>query len=188
MTNTQHTSRVERHRRAYRVQAVLAVLMTLLLAAALFAAVFLFWLVPVRIAGDSMAPTLQDGEVVLIDRAAKYIRMPERGDVIAFYDPVSGGLLLRRIVATEGESVDVKDGQVFIGGCPLDESDYLLPSGAAADSAAVTVPPGMVFVLSDNRTYNGDSRDAAIGCIGYDRIRGVLRTRLLPADRIAIFQ
>ena len=180
-------SRVERHKTAYRVQSVLAWIMTILVAAGLLYTVFFLWLTPVRASGDSMAPTLQNGEVLFLDRAAKYWKTPARGDIIAFTDPATGSLLLRRIVALEGESVDVQDGLVYINGCPLSEDDYLRDTFPAADSAAITVPHGKVFVLADDRSYNGDSRDAAIGCIGYDRIRGVLRLRLLPAGRIALF-
>ena len=180
-------SRVARHKRAYRVQAVLATLMGALVTAAVLFLVFSFWLVPVRMAGDSMAPTLQNGEVVLVDRAAKFWKTPSRGDVVAFYDPATGGLLLRRIVALEGELVDVKDGRVYIDGCPLGESDYLPGETPAADSDAVTVPQGTVYVLSDDRAYNGDSRDSTVGCVPYSAIRGVLRMRLLPAERIAFF-
>jgi len=180
-------SRVARNRGKYRIQTLLAWLASLLAAAGIVYMLFFLWLVPVRIAGDSMAPTLQDGEVVLVDRAARFWKRPSRGEVIAFYDPAAGGLLLRRITALEGESVDVKDGQVFINGCPLIESDYLAGETPAADSAAVTVPQGMVYVLADNRTYNGDSRDSSIGCVAYTQIQGVLRVRLLPAGRLALF-
>jgi len=106
MTHAQQSSRVERHKTAYRVQSLLASLMTAIAAAAILYVIFAFWLVPVRVAGDSMAPTLQNGQVVLVDRAAKFIRTPKRGDIAAFYDPATGGLLLRRITALEGESID----------------------------------------------------------------------------------
>lgn len=180
-------SRVERNKTAYRMQAVLAWAMTILVATGLLYTVFFLWLTPVRVSGDSMTPTLQHGEVLFLDRAAKYWKAPTRGDIIAFTDPATGTLLLRRIVALEGESIDVADGLVYINGCPLDESDYLATSFSAADSSAVTVPQGTVFVLADDRSYNGDSRDSTIGCIGYEQIRGVLRLRLLPTRRIALF-
>ena len=181
-------SRVERHRHIYRRRAFLGAVFSLLFSVGILTAVFLFWLVPVRIAGDSMAPTLQDGETVLVDRAAKYWKTPKRGDIIAFYDPTTNGLLLRRIVAAAGETVDVKAGRVYIDGCPLEESDYLGVTEPAVDSAPLTVPEGTVFVLPDHRSYNGDSRDPAVGCIAYEQIQGILRVRLLPAKRLGIFE
>lgn len=188
MTHAQQSSRVERHKTAYRVQSLLASVMTAIAAAAILYIIFAFWLVPVRVAGDSMAPTLQNGQVVLVDRAAKFIRTPKRGDIAAFYDPATGGLLLRRITALEGESIDLKDGLVYIDGCPLDESDYLPSDMPMADSAPTVVPQGTVFVLADARNYNGDSRDAVIGCIRYEEIQGIVRFRIHPMDALAWFR
>lgn len=180
-------SRVARHRGAYRVQTLLTWFATLSVAVAALYVVFFLWLVPVRVSGDSMQPTLQNGEIVLIDRAAKYWKTPDRGDIIAFTDPKTGGLLLKRVVATGGESIDLVDGCAYVDGCPLDESDYLQKTLASANASVVTVPPGAVYVLSDDRGYGGDSRDPSVGCIRYEQIRGVVRIRLLPAKRIALF-
>ena len=88
-----------------------------------------------------------------------------------------------REVVQPGETVEAKDGMVIIDGkYALKESDYV--GDAVFDMAAVTVPDGCVFVLSDDRNYGEDSRNAAIGCIDTNAILGVVKIRL---NRFTVF-
>ena len=179
--------RTERHRAAHRAQGLMGWIVSLIIVFALLFLIFELWLVPVRVTGQSMEPSLSDREGVLIDHAAKYWKTPGRGDVVYFQDPSTGSMLLKRIVALPGETVDIAQGRVYIDGRPLEESAYAVNFEQGGDMAATVVPEGKVFVLSDNRAESYDSRSPQIGCVTYEKIEGVLRFRILPTSRIAFY-
>ena len=149
------------------------------------AALFMFfvcfvWFDWVKMGNDSMAPTLHRGDLVLVDRLYKYCRQIERTDMVAYRRPGTGELLIKRVVATGGESVSGREWSLWIDEkYRLNEDEY----GAVrtADFDTVEVPEGYVFVLSDDRQYLEDSREADIGCVPLDDIVGVMHIRLLPS-------
>ena len=138
------------------------------------------WFGWVRIGNGSMAPTLKAGDLVLVDRVYKYCYEIERTDMVAYYRPGTGELLIKRVVATGGESVCGRNGAVWV-----DEKYRLNEEGYGAmntdDFETVKVPEGSVFVLSDDRRYQEDSRETDIGCIALDDIVGVMHIKLLPS-------
>ncbi len=143
------------------------------------------WFGWAKMGNDSMAPTLREGDMVLVDRLYKYCRRIERTDMVAFYRPGTGELLIKRVVATGGESVSGKEGSLWIDDkYRLNEDEY----GAVrtTDFDTVEVPEGYVFVLSDDRQYMEDSREADIGCVPVSDIVGVMHIRLLPS--LTIYQ
>ena len=131
----------------------------------------------------SMSPGLSSGEVVLCDQIGKFVRLPERGDIVLF--STEDGVFIKRIVGMPGETVELVAGHVFINSIPLDESSYSV--NYVGDMPPVQVPEGSVFVLGDNREEMYDSRLATVGCIPYDRIQAVLRLRVSPFSRITYF-
>ena len=152
------------------------------------AAVFVFFVCFVcfrwvKMGNDSMAPTLHRGDLVLVDKIYKYCYEIERTDMVAFRRSGTGELLIKRVVATAGETVSGKNGALWIDEkYRLNEEEY----GAirTADFDAVTVPEGCVFVLSDDRQYGEDSREGDIGCVPVSDIVGVMHIRLLPSFQI----
>ena len=149
------------------------------------AALFMFfvcfvWFDWVKMGNDSMAPTLHEGDLVLVDRIYKYCYEIERTDMVAYRRPGTGELLIKRVVATGGETVSGQNGAVWIDEkYRLNEDEYgALPT---ADFDTVEVPEGHVFVLSDDRQYLEDSREADIGCVALDDIIGVMHIRILPS-------
>ena len=154
-----------------------------LLAALLMVFVCFVWFGWVRIGNDSMAPTLRQDDLVLVDRLYKYLRKIERTDVVAYYRPGTGKLLIKRVVATGGESVSGQSGALWIDEkYRLDESEYGV--GRTDDFDTVKVPEGYVFVLSDDRQFWEDSRETDIGCVALSDIVGVVHIRLLPSLQI----
>ncbi len=131
----------------------------------------------------SMSPGLSSGEVVLCDQIGKFVRLPERGDIVLF--STEDGVFIKRIVGMPGETVELVAGHVFINSIPLDESSYSV--NYVGDMPPVQVPEGSVFVLGDNREEMYDSRLTTVGCIPYDRIQAVLRLRVSPFSRITYF-
>jgi len=116
---------------------------------------------------ESMAPTLMLGDHVIVNKKYYTMMKPQRGDVVIFPYPKNPEKdYLKRVVGLPGETIEIKDKQVYINGQPLEEpyvmytqSRPLPPSMAAMDKfGAVTVPNGKLFVLGDNRDNSLDSR------------------------------
>lgn len=134
---------------------------------------------PIRVDGNSMAPTLLNGEHMFVEKVSRWFEPPARGDVIICYYPGYTETCVKRVVATGGETVEVRGGTVYIDGSPLDESAYW--RGAIyGDFGPVTVPEGEVFVMGDNRNASKDSRNASVGTIPLWRIVGRVRAVFLP--------
>ncbi len=117
----------------------------------------------------SMLETIQLGDLLVGEKVTLHFDPPQRGDIVTFIDPDgSGTTLIKRVIATEGQVVDLQDGNVVVDGEVLSE-DYVLgkPSypitGHAANltedlSYPYTVPEGCLWVMGDNRTVSLDSR------------------------------
>lgn len=133
---------------------------------------------PVRVSSGSMAPTVCTGDVVVVDHLA-----PRRGlapgDIVTFPSPADGGELIKRVVATGGQRVEIADAVLLVDGEPVPEP-YVDP--ATIDGlyfGPVTVPAGSVFVLGDDREISVDSR--AYGPVPVDQIDGRLTGTLWSA-------
>ena len=183
MSETLKRRRSEGRARTYRNARRLGWLFSVLVTVAVLCLVFFIWMFPTRIVDESMAPALTSGEVVLCDRFAKFLRMPERGDLVLF--ATADGLFIKRIVGMPGETVEIVQGHVFINSIPLDESSYVV--NYFGDMVPVVVSAGSVFVLGDNREDMYDSRLDTLGSIPFDRIEGMLRLRVSPLSRITYF-
>lgn len=178
-------SRVAHKKAEYARHSFFAWLFVLFEVVAVLALIFLLVLFPVRVSGSSMAPTLQQGEILLIDRLTLLLRSPRRGDLVIFENPDTGEELIKRVIALPGETVDIVNGIVYIDGRMLDEAAYS-PS-AAADFAPVIVPKDAVFVLGDDRAGSLDSRDPNLGCVPLNMLDGKVRVRVSPLTRAALF-
>jgi signal peptidase I len=145
---------------------------------ALLLAVKAFAMEPMRIASDSMAPTLVAGEQVLIDKLRYRSAAPRPGELAAFEAAGSGEVMLKRIVAVGGDSVAIEDGALVVDGSrrtePYVDSDQV----DSVYFGPVTVPSDTVFVLGDNRANSIDSRD--FGAVPVDRLIGPVVTRMWP--------
>ena len=171
--------RRETFKKLHRRHNVWRWLFSTFLAAVFMSFVCFVWFGWVRMGNDSMAPTLRQGNLVLVDRLYKYCYEIERTDMVAYYRPGTRELLIKRVVAVGGESVSGRDGALWIDDkYKLNEAEY----GAVHtdDFDEVKVPEGYVFVLSDDRRYMEDSREEDIGCVSIDDIVGVMHIRLLP--------
>lgn len=144
-----------------------------------------------KIPSGSMLPTLQVGDHLLVSKLSYGIRMPIAGgwlvtwrrprpfDVVVFSQPEDPGRdLIKRVIAVGGETVEVRDKQVFVDDAPRDAPQAYLaegrgairPDGTRDNFGPATVPPGQVFVLGDNRDRSFDSR--FWGFVDVDAIKG----------------
>ena len=109
------------------------------------------------VVGISMEPSFFDGERLLVNRVVYNLHEPERGDVIVF-DP--GGQqpdYIKRIIALPGDTVEVKDGAVYVNDSKLDEP--YIKSSPYYTTEPKTVPANSYFVLGDNRNNSNDSHN-----------------------------
>jgi len=129
---------------------------TFLIAGMLFLAVNLFT-ARIRVEGGSMAPSLHNGEFVGINRLAYRWNDPDRGDIIVFRFPLEPeGRFIKRIIGLPGDTVTVREGQVFVNNIPLDEPYVSAPPHY---DGTWTIEEGHVFVLGDNRNNSSDSQN-----------------------------
>ena len=115
---------------------------------------------PFVIPTGSMIPTLEIGDYVIANKFIYRFDDPGRGDIVVFLSPSSNSTdYIKRVIAVGGQTVDVRDGLVFVDGEPLDEP---YTRGARNDpgplALPVTVPEGYVWLMGDNRENSQDSR------------------------------
>lgn len=136
------------------------------------------WLPVLRIYGNSMTPTLSEGNIVATVKTTEF----QPGDVIAFY--YNNKLLVKRVIAGPGDWVDLADdGTVYVNGKELEEP-YLEEKalGETNIDYPYQVPEDRWFVMGDHRSVSLDSRTKAIGPIAEEQIVGKLVWRLWPLD------
>ena len=142
----------------------------------LFAFVFV-WYFGQRVAmvGDSMSPLLNNGDVTLVNRIVYDATSPKRGDIIVFKPKgnENSHYYIKRIIGLPGETVQIKDGEVYIDGEKL-QDDYgknkITDPGIAAEE--IQLGGNEYFVLGDDRQNSEDSRMADIGNVKRSYIYG----------------
>lgn len=180
---SQRMRRSTARRKAHRAQGGLSLLFSFGVAALTLFVVFFLWLTPMAITGDSMAPALKNGEIVLVDRLSKYLIRPDRGDLVLVEQ--GGNPLIKRIIGLPGEHVEIMEGQVYIDSRPLQETGYQV--NTLGTFHKTFVPEGRVFLLGDNRQVLQDSRNPEMGSVPYEDILGVVRFRIFPLSRLTLF-
>lgn len=140
------------------------------------------------VVGNSMFPTLHNGDMVVVEKVSRLWGGLDRGDIITVHGekvPGSEGTLkedvVKRIVGCPGDHIQIKDGHVFVNGEQLKE-DYL-PEGTLTEPldpkySDVTLGPDEYYVLGDNRGGSRDSRD--FGPVPKDSIIGHVWFRFYP--------
>ena len=142
---------------------------------------FTFFIRFVGVDGDSMEPTLQDNDWLIVSSVNPEI---EHGDIIistqpnAFNEP-----LVKRVIATGGQTVDIDfaKGEVYVDGQLLDEPYIAEPTHTTEGvSFPILVPEGKLFVMGDNRNESSDSRSPMVGCVDERYVLGVVKYRVAP--------
>ena len=153
---------------------------TLITVAAAAVLVALLLMPVLRIYGNSMTPTLYEGNIVLSLKGSGF----ETGDVIAFY--YNNKILIKRVIAQAGEWVDIdKDGTVYVNNVSIDEPYISEKAFGECDlKLPYQVPESRIFVMGDHRSVSIDSRNTSIGCVAEEQIVGKVVFRVWPIDKI----
>lgn len=171
-------SRVKYKRRYHR--ALKSTVYTLITVAAVAVLVATLWLPVLQTYGNSMAPTLRDGEILFSAKGSKF----EPGDIVAFY--YNNKILVKRVICGPGDWFDIdEDGTVYVNGVRLEEP-YLTEKalGDTDIELPYQVPDGKIFVMGDHRATSVDSRNTAVGCVAQEQIVGKIIFRVWPLNRL----
>ncbi len=137
--------------------------------------------------GQSMQPSMYDGDMVLYNRVVYDVSPPERFDVVLF-ETSEGKLDIKRIVALPTETIQIVDGRVLIDGQHLvDERIATDISLAGLASMPITLTEGEYFVLGDNVEASQDSRFDTIGNIQASRIIGKVWIDIWPLGHMRFY-
>jgi len=170
----------------YAILAVVAITVALLVQA--------FLVKPYRIPSESMENTLLIGDRVLVDRISWRFSEPHRGEIVVFHSPFKGPVLIKRIIGMPGDTVSLADGHVYINGRRLSEPYVRTVDGQPEPTQPFTnglpwsleqpfkVPAGEYFMMGDNRTDSGDSRE--FGPVARSQLVGRAFARYWPPSRI----
>lgn len=143
---------------------------------------------PTVVQGKSMQPTLYENNYLLVSRQAYQFGDEKRGDIVVVHSDLEDKngrkkLIIKRIIGLPGDTISIRDGNVFLNGKKFSE-DYILEEETQGNIKECTVPEGKFFVMGDNRRVSIDSRSPEVGCIDEDSIAGKAFLRLYPFDSI----
>lgn len=170
----------ERYKRRFR-RLLRSTVNALIVVAAVAALVATLILPVLQIAGTSMEPSLNDGNIVLLVKKNNL----KTGDLCAFY--FSNKILIKRVIGAPGDYIWIEDdGTVFLNGEPLDEPYISRKALGECDvEFPYQVPENNYFVMGDHRETSIDSRSSVIGCIAEDQIVGKIFCKLWPLSEFA---
>lgn len=156
-----------------------------------------------KVFGNSMHPTLKDGDFLV---TYNFNRKINRGDIVVLKTDIEikesdvVGLnpitrwkmgkykkLIKRVIAIEGDSIVVRDGDVILNGVKLDE-EYINGNTTPGDVSIDKIPEGKIFVMGDNRTNSLDSRSKHIGLVNEEDIVGKAVMRVYPLSQIGLVE
>ena len=167
-----------RHKSRYSrtLRSTIAILVVVAAVAVLVATL---WMPVLRIYGSSMAPTLEDGQIVISLKTTDF----KTGDIAVFY--YGNKLLIKRYIAGASDWVYIdEDGTVSVNSIELDEP-YLAEKALGQTNIELPyqVPDKRYFLMGDNRESSVDSRNTAVGCASDDQIVGKVVYCIWPLDR-----
>ena len=158
-----------------------------LMSAAVYAVLIVTFLFQVaRVEGQSMAPTLEDQDRLIVNKLVYRIGEPRRGDIVMLYYPLNPEKsFVKRVIAEEGDTVRIVDGRVYVNDIPL-KDDYVASEYRSHDDyGPQVIPEGYYFVMGDHRNNSSDSRHW--GPVPKKYIVGKVKVRWWPLQDARIF-
>lgn len=167
----------------------------ILIAFSIAAIIRFFLFTPIVVDGESMMPTLRDGDRMVVNKIGYDIGTPERFEIVVFHAPEQKNYI-KRIIGLPGDSIAYEDDQLYINGEAVDEP-YLdeykeeISEGTLTEDFTLEertnlteIPEGYFFVMGDNRRYSKDSR--IIGLVPEDEIIGTTSLIFWPLQDFSI--
>lgn len=144
-----------------------------------------FLLINARVPSESMEKTIMTGDRFFGNRLAYLFDDPERFDIVVFkYPDDESQLFVKRVIGLPGETVEIKDGKVYINGSETPLDDSFTPETPTGDYGSYVVPEGSYFMLGDNRNHSGDSRFWKQPYVEKEKIVGKAIFRYFPGVKI----
>lgn len=141
---------------------------------------------PTIVSGESMEPTLNDGDYLFVFRQAYRLGNVERNQIVVFpVEEDNDKLYIKRVVGLPGDKVKIQDGHLYVNGTAADQS-FTKDGETPGEMQEITVPDGEIFVLGDNRANSTDSH--MIGSRNIEDVTGVVFVRLWPLNEIGRVQ
>jgi signal peptidase I len=139
-----------------------------------------------RVEGQSMEPNLHTNQRLVVEKVSYRFHGPQRFDVVVIKMPSQGDeLLIKRVIGLPGETVEIRDGTVYINGAALDEP-HAQGDTSTRHNASVMVPPLHVFVMGDNRNHSNDSR--SFGPVPIENIVGRAWVSYWPPEEVGLVE
>ena len=170
-----------KHKKEYN-RVLRSTIYALLVVAAIAVLIATQFLPVLQVSGSSMEPTLADEDIILLAKTNSY----QTGELCGFY--WQNKLLLKRIIGTPGDIIDIKeDGTVFVNGEEIEEPYVSEKALGECDlTFPYQVPENRYFVMGDHRTVSIDSRSSVIGCVEKEQIIGKVIMRIWPLSELSI--
>lgn len=158
--------------------------------AVVIAIVIIQFIKPTIVKESSMEPNFYENDYLFIDKITYKFSEPKLGDVVVFHSSLTTAsgkekLLIKRVIGVEGDTIDVKDGDVYVNNKKLEEP-YTKDGITNGGIDGLVVPKGEVFCMGDNRLVSVDSRSPEVGCIDVDEIVGRIFLRAYPFNKFGI--
>lgn len=130
--------------------------------------------------GTSMLPTLNDGQMVAVNKLVYRFGEPDHGDVVVFRDRGAGGgrVLIKRVIAIPGDTVQISEGQVWVNGQQLEE-EYIT-ADTEGNLGPLFIEPGFIYVMGDNRNPGMSWDSRAFGPIPLPSVLGRAEFVIFP--------
>lgn len=167
-------------------------LVSIIIAVALAFCIRTFLVEPYMVEGSSMYPTLVNHERLVVDKLSYFVTDPKKGEIVVFRFPKDQTRdFIKRVIAVDGDTVEMQQGKVFVNGKQLNET-YIYhndPKGKnISDYRKVVVPKDTIFVLGDNRNNSEDSRFADVGFVPLKLVKGRALVAFWPLDKMRVLK
>ncbi len=141
-----------------------------------------------RVAGNSMAPTMHEGDMVIMNKLIYHFTEPKRGDIIGFYVEALDKQVVKRIIGMPGDIIDYREHMLYLNDQVIltKEPNTTLIKGDI--TYPYEVPEAHYFVIGDNYQQSIDSRYRYIGAISREVIKGRIDLRIWPLTQLAFIK
>lgn len=146
---------------------------------------FIFQIAYVK--GPSMQPTLYQGQVLIVSKISYRVGEPKRGEIVVINDKLENKDLIKRVIGLPGETIEIKNGSVYIDGNLLSPDYTDIPTYENGFNKA-KASDNQYFVLGDNRTESRDSRSDTLGFVKEKNIIGKAVFRIWPLNKMGILK